>query len=315
MGLETGTYINSLNAANPVGGVDKVLDGDNHIRLLKSTILATFPNVTGAMTSSQGELNILDGADVGGIAAGLLAATSKGAQRTYLDCPELSGANAFGGVNTFTDDPIISSSDAGATVGPNLTLFRNSASPAASDILGRLKFDGKDSAGNTETYASIEAQILDPSSGGEDAQIVIKGRVGTAEGNFLTIGSNGAFVGSAAGGGQGNNTLNASALYQSSIRLPAFGRQANVTADRAIGTTYRNLAGYPIFVSVCLAMNNDGNSATAYTDGSSTPTTIAGQAAGDTTTNRVTFPFWVIQGDYFRIVAATASLQLWSEST
>lgn len=60
MGLETGTYINSLNSANP-GANDQVSQGDDHIRLLKSTILATFPNITGAVTPTHTELNYVDG--------------------------------------------------------------------------------------------------------------------------------------------------------------------------------------------------------------------------------------------------------------
>lgn len=63
MGLETGTYIDSLNASNPLGS-DPKSKGDDHIRLIKSTVLATFPALTGAMTATQDELNILDGATV-----------------------------------------------------------------------------------------------------------------------------------------------------------------------------------------------------------------------------------------------------------
>ena len=46
MGLETGTYIDSLNTSNP-GATDSVAQGDDHIRLIKSTIKNTFPNITG----------------------------------------------------------------------------------------------------------------------------------------------------------------------------------------------------------------------------------------------------------------------------
>ena len=60
MGLETGTYIDSLNSSNP-GATDSVAQGDDHIRLLKSTIKSTFPNITGAMTATHTELNLLDG--------------------------------------------------------------------------------------------------------------------------------------------------------------------------------------------------------------------------------------------------------------
>ena len=60
MALETGTYISSLNASNPAS-TDGLAQADDHIRLLKSTIKATLPNVTGAVTASHTELNALDG--------------------------------------------------------------------------------------------------------------------------------------------------------------------------------------------------------------------------------------------------------------
>ena len=56
MALETATYINGLVATNPTSS-DNVGEGDNHLRLIKSTLLATFPNVTGAMTKSHTQLN------------------------------------------------------------------------------------------------------------------------------------------------------------------------------------------------------------------------------------------------------------------
>ena len=60
MGLETGTYIDSLNSSNPAAG-DPVNEGDDHIRLVKSTVKATIPNISGAVTSTHTELNLLDG--------------------------------------------------------------------------------------------------------------------------------------------------------------------------------------------------------------------------------------------------------------
>ena len=56
MGLESGTYISDLDSSNPAAG-DNVSQGDDHIRLLKSTIQATFPNVDGAVTPTDTELN------------------------------------------------------------------------------------------------------------------------------------------------------------------------------------------------------------------------------------------------------------------
>ena len=62
MGLEVATYISGLNASNPIHATDQVSQGDDHLRLLKSTIKASFPGITGPVLSTQVELNYLDGA-------------------------------------------------------------------------------------------------------------------------------------------------------------------------------------------------------------------------------------------------------------
>lgn len=46
MALETGTYISDLNKSNPSSG-DPKSQGDDQIRLVKGTLLATFPLVKG----------------------------------------------------------------------------------------------------------------------------------------------------------------------------------------------------------------------------------------------------------------------------
>jgi energy-converting hydrogenase Eha subunit B len=61
MALESATYINQLVPANPVH-TDPLSQGDSHLRLIKSTLQATFPAVTGPVTPSQADLNTLVGA-------------------------------------------------------------------------------------------------------------------------------------------------------------------------------------------------------------------------------------------------------------
>lgn len=56
MSLETATFINGLVATNPLGS-DPISSGDDHIRLIKATVLATFPNITGAVTKTHTQLN------------------------------------------------------------------------------------------------------------------------------------------------------------------------------------------------------------------------------------------------------------------
>lgn len=61
MALETGTYIDSLVATNPVA-TDGLAQADDHLRLIKSTIKASFPGVTGAINATHTEINtVADG--------------------------------------------------------------------------------------------------------------------------------------------------------------------------------------------------------------------------------------------------------------
>jgi hypothetical protein len=60
MAIESATYINGLDTTKP-GSSDPKSEGDDHLRLLKSTIKATFPNVTGAVTATHTELSYVDG--------------------------------------------------------------------------------------------------------------------------------------------------------------------------------------------------------------------------------------------------------------
>jgi microcystin-dependent protein len=63
MPVETFTYINSLDASNPVSS-DGQAQGDDHIRGVKATIKATFPNITGAVTLTHTALNDLGSGNI-----------------------------------------------------------------------------------------------------------------------------------------------------------------------------------------------------------------------------------------------------------
>lgn len=56
MTVETGTYINSLNAQFPPE-TDALSEIDEHLKIIKSTIKNTFPNVDAAVTATPTELN------------------------------------------------------------------------------------------------------------------------------------------------------------------------------------------------------------------------------------------------------------------
>ncbi len=56
MALENGTYVNSLVTSNPAS-TDGIAQADDHIRLIKSVLKNTFPNITGAVTVTETNLN------------------------------------------------------------------------------------------------------------------------------------------------------------------------------------------------------------------------------------------------------------------
>lgn len=64
MALESAQYINQLVSSNPPSG-DPAGQACDHLRLIKSTIQATFPNITGPVTADNEKLS--NGIPVGGI--------------------------------------------------------------------------------------------------------------------------------------------------------------------------------------------------------------------------------------------------------
>lgn len=83
MPLEAGDgFISGLVATNPVNATDQVAQGDDHIRLIKTAIKGSFPNVDGAVNFTPAQANILatDG-DGAGMLADIAAIADPGADR------------------------------------------------------------------------------------------------------------------------------------------------------------------------------------------------------------------------------------------
>lgn len=136
------------------------------------------------------------------IVMGGTGATTAADARTNLGVtsaatPAFTGATAD---FTYTDD--------GAAVGPLVRLNRVSSSPAASDVIGQINFNGRDSAGNTETYAAILTTITDPTSTTEDAKLEIQTKVAGSLFTAMTFSNAGASI---------SNALAASATPQLSL--------------------------------------------------------------------------------------------------
>jgi hypothetical protein len=56
MGIESATYVNQLVPSNPLS-TDSVSQADDHLRLIKSTLQATFPNLDAPVTATPAQLN------------------------------------------------------------------------------------------------------------------------------------------------------------------------------------------------------------------------------------------------------------------
>jgi hypothetical protein len=145
-GLETGTYISDLVVTNPTSS-DLASQGDDHLRLVKSTIKTTFPNITGAVTPTHTELNFVDGV------------TS--AIQTQIDAKAATShthATADVTSGTFADARISASS---VTQHANATAAAISAGTAVAIVTRNVT--GK--AGTTKTLSTSAA------SGGSDGDI------------------------------------------------------------------------------------------------------------------------------------------------
>ena len=81
-----------------------------------------------------------------------------------------------GGAITAGETFTLTSTDAGATAKPTLTMLRDSASPADNDLIGNIEFKGNDSNGTQDTYVEVRGKITDVTSGTEDStlEVVVK---------------------------------------------------------------------------------------------------------------------------------------------
>jgi len=77
-----------------------------------------------------------------------------------------------------TDTLTLTSTDADANVGPNLRLYRNSGSPANSDVLGAIEFEGRNNNSQDVVYGSIVSSLSDVTDGAEHGLMEFKSMVG-----------------------------------------------------------------------------------------------------------------------------------------
>lgn len=140
------------------------------------------------------------------ILAGGTGASTAAAARTALGAVA-AASPAFTGTASLTHTAAgslltLESTDAGAGNGPGLTLYRNSASPAASDVIGALFWQGRDSAANVQSYGTHYGFIVDHTSGSEDFSFNWETNIAGANSLRMSLGA-GLYMAGAADPGTG----------------------------------------------------------------------------------------------------------------
>ena len=198
----------------------------------------------------------------------------------------------------------LTSTDADANSGPNLDLYRNSSSPAASDVLGTIFFHGEDGAGNKEEYVRIQSVVDAKGSGAEVGVFqIFTNNAGTLTNNRFEIDGTGVTINESGGNFdfRAESASNTNALFLDAGEN-AVGLQTNTEADGTAMTS-------PLTIS---ASNHGGNgfeihrtgnsifrqymsaTGTSYLDvyGSSSPNHsffVAGSAVAKVTANGICF--------------------------
>lgn len=158
----------------------------------------------------------------------------------------LSVANIFSAAQTITVGAAgtaftVKSTNASSSPGPDLVIFRDSASPAAADAIGQLPFWGRRSDGNTAIYAAAAARILVETATVESGAFDILTSVAGAYARRFSVGA-GLTSQGVTGGDKGVGTANIGTLYESNVRVmtPA---TAMTPTDAAIAATMQDLWG------------------------------------------------------------------------
>ena len=103
--------------------------------------------------------------------------------------------NLDSGITISTADNLtqltLTSTDADASPGPQLDMVRDSASPADSDVLGRIRFRGDNDAGEVTTMVYLQTYLHDASDGTEDGGLDLFARQGGTLNRRITINTSG----------------------------------------------------------------------------------------------------------------------------
>lgn len=113
---------------------------------------------------------------------------------------------------------LVISTDAGATMGPALTLRRAGGSQAANDLLGQIRLQGQSSTDVTRDYAVVATVARVVTNGAEDGEMQLQTvQAGTLATRLII--QSGLYHNAATGGDKGAGSINMDAVYDDNVLL------------------------------------------------------------------------------------------------
>lgn len=224
----TGTT--TVTAVTLTTGKQRMARAVGAFTLTASASLVVNRSTTVSYTTTAGDLLIFEGYAAGvvyvwvvGNSSGYLPLTGG----TLTGAVTISGTSSlFNALNLITTDP--------GTLGPALSLYHKSASPAASDTISFLNFYGRNTSAADIAYAQMTVAITDPTAGSEDSAVSFVTYIAGGAGARMVIGNGITTPGQT---DMGFGTINATALYQNGVAVSSGTAATQAEQEAASSTT------------------------------------------------------------------------------
>jgi hypothetical protein len=89
--------------------------------------------------------------------------------------------------DTYAHTLLLMDNEDDTTAGPSLALYRNTASPAINDILGKITFNGEDAGGNARGYGSIRTESTTVGNGTHDGALIFNTAIAGTQTDIFRI--------------------------------------------------------------------------------------------------------------------------------
>lgn len=167
--------------------------------------------------------------------ASALTAANEAALKAYINAEAGTDFAGIATANIFTAAQSVRVS--GAT---NAFLLDRSDTHGDNVLVGNIEFRGRDSAGNTQGYAIIDARCVLDNAGAETGALEVRiGNAGTATQRLFV--RTGVYTPNATGGDQGADTINASAIYDDGVQIRPEVLGTAVAMSGSSTTTYSSI--------------------------------------------------------------------------